>query len=324
MPFDEPTGASSFAESMTSGAMWLRLEQLCQQSPRMKALRWMLDREGQISWLHTLGVLEDDQLMSMVPPFPPYWLRAISSHPELAGFLLSGAGDAQLMMELYREHASPPVDSPAILDFGCGAGRLLRFVLLSSARGELHGCDVNPAFVHWCQASLIGAQSRLISGDPPTSYASGTFDLIYALSVFTHLPEPRAKAWMTELTRLLSPGGVLVMTTHGPEALEVARANDEIRELLLLQPEDIARTQRALGTTGVIFRPYPKDLIERAQVGAAYGITLVHPDHLRAHWRVRGLTLAAYVPGGKPRWQDVVVWRRRPARKTVSRPLTRV
>src|SRR2546421_7729663 len=157
MPSDQPTAASSFAESITSDAMWRRLEQLCRQSPRMKFLRGMLDRPGQIAWLHTLGVLEDDQLMSMVPAFPPYWLRSISSHPELPAFLWSGAGDAQLMMELYREHANPPVDSPAILDFGCGSGRLLRFLLLSTERGELHGCDVNPAFVHWCQASLIGA-----------------------------------------------------------------------------------------------------------------------------------------------------------------------
>src|SRR5207247_1455724 len=73
VPSDQPRAASCFAESITSDAMWLRLEQLCRQSPRMKFLRGMLDRAGQIAWLHTLGVLEDDQLMSMVPAFPPYW-----------------------------------------------------------------------------------------------------------------------------------------------------------------------------------------------------------------------------------------------------------
>lgn len=41
------------------------------------------------------------------------------------------------------------------------------------------------------------------------------FDLIYAVSVFTHLSENLQKHWITELTRILQPGGVLLITVKG-------------------------------------------------------------------------------------------------------------
>jgi ubiquinone/menaquinone biosynthesis C-methylase UbiE len=49
---------------------------------------------------------------------------------------------------------------------------------------------------------------------PPLAYEANHFDFIYALSVFTHLPESLQTAWMSELARVLKPGGYLLMTTH--------------------------------------------------------------------------------------------------------------
>jgi hypothetical protein len=41
------------------------------------------------------------------------------------------------------------------------------------------------------------------------------FDLVYALSVFTHLDATGQGFWITELSRVLKPGGFLFITTHG-------------------------------------------------------------------------------------------------------------
>ena len=49
---------------------------------------------------------------------------------------------------------------------------------------------------------------------PPTGLPSGSFDLIYAYSVFSHLSEPASDAWVSEFRRLLAPGGLLVITTR--------------------------------------------------------------------------------------------------------------
>ena len=42
-----------------------------------------------------------------------------------------------------------------------------------------------------------------------------SFDLVYALSVFTHLTSELQLAWRDELLRVLRPDGLLLLTTHG-------------------------------------------------------------------------------------------------------------
>src|SRR5437763_16995405 len=50
---------------------------------------------------------------------------------------------------------------------------------------------------------------------PPTSFQAGNFDLICAYSVFSHLSESVHIRWIEEFSRILKPGGVLVVTTLG-------------------------------------------------------------------------------------------------------------
>jgi SAM-dependent methyltransferase len=53
---------------------------------------------------------------------------------------------------------------------------------------------------------------RLTGAEPPLPYAAGTFTLVYALSVFTHLHEANASAWLAELARVTRPGGLAVFS----------------------------------------------------------------------------------------------------------------
>ena len=103
---------------------------------------------------------------------------------------------------------------PKILDFGCGCGRVIRH-LHAVARGQLHGTDYNREAIDWCRQSLRFGKFEANGLWPPLPYMEGEFDLIYALSVFTHLPEALQVAWMSELSRVLKPGGHLLITTHG-------------------------------------------------------------------------------------------------------------
>src|SRR5204863_340186 len=88
-----------------------------------------------------------------------------------------------------------------VLDFGCGAGRTLRHLLDTGA--ELHGCDVHGPSVDWLAEHLWPPLRVHRSGErPPLPYADGTFDLVYALSVFTHLVDTWDE-WLAELRRVL-------------------------------------------------------------------------------------------------------------------------
>jgi SAM-dependent methyltransferase len=54
---------------------------------------------------------------------------------------------------------------------------------------------------------------------PPLRYESGLFDLIYAMSVFSHLDEDMEVAWLAELVRLLKPSGHLYITFNSQHVL---------------------------------------------------------------------------------------------------------
>jgi SAM-dependent methyltransferase len=104
-------------------------------------------------------------------------------------------------------------DLGAMLDFGCGCGRVIRYWGRHS--GPVHGTDYNPELIRWCERYLPFAQFRVNELDPPLHYPDSSFDLIYALSVFTHLDEARQLAWMAELRRIAKPGGYVIITSHG-------------------------------------------------------------------------------------------------------------
>lgn len=110
--------------------------------------------------------------------------------------------------------AHVPLDGARdVLDFGCGCGRVLRY--WEGHAGTVSGSDRDGGAVEWCSANLQFA--RIVRNDlaPPLPHADASLDLVYALSVFTHLTEELQTAWRDELRRVLRPGGRLLLTTHG-------------------------------------------------------------------------------------------------------------
>lgn len=107
-----------------------------------------------------------------------------------------------------------PLQSHArVLDFGCGPGRVLDCVRDMHPGGELHGCDIDAEAIGWAAENLgERAAFRVNPLSPPLPYEDESFDLVYAVSVFTHLPEDLQRAWLFELRRVVKPGG-LVLTT---------------------------------------------------------------------------------------------------------------
>ncbi len=101
-----------------------------------------------------------------------------------------------------------------VLDFGCGSGRVLRH--FTGHGCELWGCDLDTESVDWLQANLAGSVNAFENPPaPPIDLAGGSFDLILALSVFTHLTEDWSD-WLLELHRLVKPGGYVVVSFIGP------------------------------------------------------------------------------------------------------------
>jgi SAM-dependent methyltransferase len=103
-----------------------------------------------------------------------------------------------------------------VLDFGCGAGRVLRHFAAEALRAEFWGSDIDGESVRWIERRLSPPFRAILHGEsPPLRVPDGYFDLMYAMSVFTHITYEWS-AWLLELHRLLAPGGLLLATFLGP------------------------------------------------------------------------------------------------------------
>lgn len=202
---------------------------------------------------------------------------------ELAGYILGQPGSAEALRLYARQgaelrdgilHCLGPDwtwEGKRVLDFGCGAGRVLRHLLPFDA--ELHGCDIDAACVAWLEATLSPPLLVLRSGaDPPLAYPDGHFDLIYAIAVFPHLDGSWAP-WLLELRRLLAPGGRLLVSLMAAEVSEPVAG----------EPWDGDRIGMTVLGPG---RPWH-----------AGGPMILHsPWWVRAHWG-RAFDVLAHAPG---------------------------
>jgi SAM-dependent methyltransferase len=147
-------------------------------------------------------------------PLPPDVLRLmVAGTDDAVWFVEAGQLAAESLLALLAKHDVTLDATARVLDFGCGCGRVLRH--LRHLPAELHGCDSNPVAVEWCTEHLPFARVGVNALESPLDHDAETFDVVYALSVFTHLPVRLQSHWMSEMRRVLKPGGVLVLSLHG-------------------------------------------------------------------------------------------------------------
>lgn len=138
----------------------------------------------------------------------------------------STANRIQRILRTYFQRSASDFES--ILDWGVGCGRVAQH-LFSAPRNFL-GCDIDAENVEWCQKNLEG---KYFTNDlsPPLPLDEGSVDLVYGISVFTHLSEESAKAWRDELARVVRQGGVAIITVHGTTG--IGRILDDARLVAL-------------------------------------------------------------------------------------------
>lgn len=172
-------------------------------------------------------------------PVPPARLRVLVSGAHDADeFLRSGRLHADFLQQFVARHAAMD-RMDALLDLGCGCGRILRH--WRDLGPSIHGTDINPELAGWCADHLPFVSAQVNALHPPLDLAAGSFDVVFARSVFTHLPEPSQQAWLAELRRVLKPGGHLVFSVHGEQFARSLHADEYARftrgEMVTIRPE---------------------------------------------------------------------------------------
>lgn len=148
-------------------------------------------------------------------PLPPRELRKrVHGAVQVGSFELVGNNVAEVVVSeanLWLPSLSRPLE---ILDFGCGCARVLAYIgKLADVRAW--GADIDEQAISWCQQNLQDVATFCRNSPlPPLQFPDNAFDLVYSISVMTHLPEKMQLAWLQELRRVTRPGGVLLLTVR--------------------------------------------------------------------------------------------------------------
>jgi len=127
-------------------------------------------------------------------------------------YFTDGELAATEIMEWYAPYRNTSV--PCILDWGCGTGRVIRHIPLIAPEAVCHGYDSNNSRINWASKQI--SQVQFSTGKAlPLPYASNQFNLVFGISVLTHIAAEEQMEHIRELHRILQPGGILILSTHG-------------------------------------------------------------------------------------------------------------
>ncbi len=165
-----------------------------------------------------------------VPPKELWWEYA----DDEAVFLDAGIAHVRTMHEALARTGWSLEPEHSVLELGCASGPMLRcFAAHANAgreqgggrgggpfRGSAWGVDISQVHIAWCLGHLSPPlRFASVTTAPHLPFADGSFDLLYAGSVFSHLGE-LTEAWVCEIARVLRPGGRAYLTYVPREAIE--------------------------------------------------------------------------------------------------------
>lgn len=145
---------------------------------------------------------------------PPDYLIYESFQINYKKYYTESIDTAKWLVNHFAKHIT--LKNKRILDWGCGPGRLIRHLPDVIGNGcKYFGSDYNKKSIEWCSNNLSGVEFNNNSLEARLPYANNSFDVIYGISIFTHLSEQMHYDWYAELYRILNPGGIMFLTTQG-------------------------------------------------------------------------------------------------------------
>lgn len=282
---------------------------------------------GQESW-HMIRDLSDQEWQQALirsvripsfkgfpmPLFPDTGLQEGMVGSSNEGAIIEGMRFYKAVKAACSDHGVKLGADRKLLDFGTGWGRYARIFLKDYRPENITGVDVDESFVALCREMFPYGRFETVPAFPPTSLEAVSFQLVVAYSVFSHLSQAAADAWIAEFARLVEPGGVVAITTQGRTFLEVCERMRGRESFDHPWHQNLARSfvdreacERAYDAGEFLFSPTGGGA---ARSSDFYGEALVPPGYVERHW-TRDFELLEYIDDRGYLPQALIVLRRR-------------
>lgn len=207
---------------------------------------------------------------------PPMKRRVrVGNHYRIDTFLTSGLRCYEPLKKAIKTYQDNPFQDLQVLDFGAGCGRTLQFS--SKDFNEIWATDIDAEAIDFIVQSYSGVNASCNNYDPPTEYEENFFDIIYSVSIWTHIPPENQEAWLREIQRILKPNGLALITFLGENCLKSESFH---------QSYGFNLTPDSLIEEGMTYIEYPK-IVKRnsiSQTEYSYGVTYHSNENIRKVW----------------------------------------
>ncbi|WP_353235160.1 class I SAM-dependent methyltransferase [Diaphorobacter ruginosibacter] len=148
--------------------------------------------------------------------------KFFAAHPSslnpIRDYLADGWRTLSELVLLLEEVNHPLLRMGSVLEFASGHGRFTRHLVKALGAQRVVANDVVADSVDFARRTF-GVEGFVSPSVPEQVRWDRQHDLVFVLSLFTHLPASTWSRWLRRIYDMVAPGGVLVFTTHGAEAV---------------------------------------------------------------------------------------------------------
>lgn len=182
-----------------------------------------------------------------------------------------------------------------VLDLPCGHGRVMRALRAAFPKAKLTACDLDRKGVDFC-SEHFAAEPNYSNPLPSQVQLDGNYDLIWSGSLLTHLNADACREFLKLFRKLLAPGGIMMVTTHGRLVINRFRARTHNYGL---DENSIAFLLENYDRDGFGYSDYPKR--------TGYGISVCSPKWLMSEIaKLTDLSIAMFSEHCWAQHQDVI------------------
>lgn len=179
--------------------------------------------------------------------------KFFSAHPSslnpIRDYLADGWRTMSELVLLLEEVNHPLLRTKSVLEFASGHGRFTRHLVKALGAERVVANDVVVDSVEFARKTF-GVEGFVSPSVPEQVQWNQQHDLVFVLSLFTHLPASTWSRWLRRIFDMVAPGGVLVFTTHGAEAVRKQNVTlDENGYFFVASSESNAIDGQEYGTT---------------------------------------------------------------------------